>query len=161
MSLAGRVRLPMHLQVEVGTRFGIRLHGTRGWGRCVLVPHAACCPGACTESGPWGSNPPCALQQGFKSSQGDSGVDLSAESRESSATSSQRSSPYGTLKPEEMNGPGLEPKADGHKEQAQKQPEPKVTGQPCAQGWGLARGASSFVLCLFFQALGSSRLESI
>lgn len=126
-----------------------------------MVPHAACCPGACTESGPWGSNPPCALQQGFKSSQGDSGVDLSAESRESSATSSQRSSPYGTLKPEEMNGSGLEPKADGHKEQAQKQPEPKVTGQPCAQGWGLARGASSFVLCLFFQALGSSRLESI
>lgn len=66
-------------------------------------------------------------QQGFKSSQGDSGVDLSAESRESSATSSQRSSPYGTLKPEDMNGPGLEPKADSHKEQAQKQPEPKVS----------------------------------
>ncbi|XP_075416732.1 protein PRRC2B isoform X11 [Tenrec ecaudatus] len=65
-------------------------------------------------------------EQGFKSSQGDSGVDLSAESRESSATSSQRSSPYGTLKPEEMNGPGLaEPKADSHKEQAQKQSEQK------------------------------------
>ncbi|XP_075416723.1 protein PRRC2B isoform X3 [Tenrec ecaudatus] len=64
--------------------------------------------------------------EGFKSSQGDSGVDLSAESRESSATSSQRSSPYGTLKPEEMNGPGLaEPKADSHKEQAQKQSEQK------------------------------------
>lgn len=31
--------------------------------------------------------------EGFKSSQGDSGVDLSAESRESSATSSQCSSP--------------------------------------------------------------------
>ncbi|XP_036074236.1 protein PRRC2B isoform X8 [Rousettus aegyptiacus] len=70
-----------------------------------------------TESG--------SAEQGFKSSQGDSGVDLSAESRESSATSSQRSSPYGTLKPEEMNGPSLEPKADSHKEQAQKQPEPK------------------------------------
>lgn len=97
-------------------------------------------PGACTESGPQGSNPPCAWQQGFKSSQGDSGVDLSAESRESSATSSQRSSPYGTLKPEEMNGPSLEPKADSHKEQAQKQPEPKVSRQPRAQGWGLARG---------------------
>lgn len=66
-------------------------------------------------------------QQGFKSSQGDSGVDLSAESRESSATSSQRSSPYGTLKPEEMGGPGLDPKADSHKEQAQKQAESKVT----------------------------------
>ena len=69
----------------------------------------------------------CACTAGFKSSQGDSGVDLSAEARESSATSSQRSSPYGTLKPEDMNGPGLEPKADSHKEQAQKQPEPKVS----------------------------------
>uniref|UniRef100_A0A8C7BLW4 Proline rich coiled-coil 2B n=1 Tax=Neovison vison TaxID=452646 RepID=A0A8C7BLW4_NEOVI len=68
---------------------------------------------------------PGSAEQGFKSSQGDSGVDLSAESRESSATSSQRSSPYGTLKPEDMSGPGLEPKADGHKEQAQKQSEPK------------------------------------
>uniref|UniRef100_A0A452UW80 Proline rich coiled-coil 2B n=1 Tax=Ursus maritimus TaxID=29073 RepID=A0A452UW80_URSMA len=71
--------------------------------------------------------------QGFKSSQGDSGVDLSAESRESSATSSQRSSPYGTLKPEDMNGPGLEPKADSHKEQAQKQPEPKDAEQGSGQ----------------------------
>ncbi|XP_015449679.1 protein PRRC2B isoform X1 [Pteropus alecto] len=78
-----------------------------------------------TESG--------SAEQGFKSSQGDSGVDLSAESRESSATSSQRSSPYGTLKPEEMNGPGLEPKADGHKEQAQKQPEPKDAEQSSGQ----------------------------
>ncbi|XP_012876828.1 PREDICTED: protein PRRC2B isoform X2 [Dipodomys ordii] len=68
--------------------------------------------------------------EGFKSSQGDSGVDLSAESRESSATSSQRSSPYGTLKPEEMSGPGLaEPKADSHKEQAQKPPEQKDSEQ--------------------------------
>ncbi|XP_066222967.1 protein PRRC2B isoform X2 [Saccopteryx leptura] len=71
--------------------------------------------------------------EGFKSSQGDSGVDLSAESRESSATSSQRSSPYGTLKPEEMNGPGLEPKADSHKEQAQKQPEQKDSEQGSGQ----------------------------
>ncbi|XP_054582703.1 protein PRRC2B isoform X1 [Eptesicus fuscus] len=72
-------------------------------------------------------------EQGFKSSQGDSGVDLSAESRESSATSSQRSSPYGTLKPEEMSGSNLEPKADGHKEQAQKQPEQKDSEQGSAQ----------------------------
>ncbi|XP_069333064.1 protein PRRC2B isoform X2 [Eulemur rufifrons] len=72
--------------------------------------------------------------EGFKSSQGDSGVDLSAESRESSATSSQRSSPYGTLKPEEMSGPGLaEPKADSHKEQAQKQPEQKDSEQGSGQ----------------------------
>ncbi|XP_037654553.1 protein PRRC2B isoform X12 [Choloepus didactylus] len=72
--------------------------------------------------------------EGFKSSQGDSGVDLSAESRESSATSSQRSSPYGTLKPEEMNGPGLaEPKADSHKEQAQKQSEQKDSEQGSGQ----------------------------
>lgn len=77
-------------------------------------------------------------QQGFKSSQGDSGVDLSAESRESSATSSQRSSPYGALKPEDMHGPGLEPKADGHKEQAQKQSEPKVRWT-CVHG-GLGQG---------------------
>ncbi|XP_048201173.1 protein PRRC2B isoform X3 [Perognathus longimembris pacificus] len=73
---------------------------------------------------------PGSSEQGFKSSQGDSGVDLSAESRESSATSSQRSSPYGTLKPEEMSGPGLaEPKADSHKEQAQKLPEQKDSEQ--------------------------------
>ncbi|XP_047556611.1 protein PRRC2B isoform X11 [Lutra lutra] len=76
---------------------------------------------------------PGSAEQGFKSSQGDSGVDLSAESRESSATSSQRSSPYGTLKPEDMSGPGLEPKADGHKEQAQKQSEPKDAEQGSAQ----------------------------
>ncbi|XP_035579660.1 protein PRRC2B isoform X8 [Zalophus californianus] len=76
---------------------------------------------------------PGSAEQGFKSSQGDSGVDLSAESRESSATSSQRSSPYGALKPEDMSGPGLEPKADGHKEQAQKQSEPKDTEQGSGQ----------------------------
>ncbi|KAM5299288.1 protein PRRC2B isoform 4-T4 [Ctenodactylus gundi] len=77
---------------------------------------------------------PTSAEQGFKSSQGDSGVDLSAESRESSATSSQRSSPYGTLKPEEMSGPGLaEPKADSHKEQAQKQSEQKDSEQGSAQ----------------------------
>uniref|UniRef100_G5E747 Proline rich coiled-coil 2B n=1 Tax=Loxodonta africana TaxID=9785 RepID=G5E747_LOXAF len=79
-----------------------------------------------TESG--------SAEQGFKSSQGDSGVDLSAESRESSATSSQRSSPYGTLKPEEANGPSLtEPKADSHKEQAQKQSEQKDSEQGSGQ----------------------------
>ncbi|XP_036892841.1 protein PRRC2B isoform X3 [Sturnira hondurensis] len=71
--------------------------------------------------------------EGFKSSQGDSGVDLSAESRESSTTSSQRSSPYGTLKPEDMSGSGLEPKADSHKEQAQKQPEQKDAEQGSGQ----------------------------
>ncbi|XP_026959900.1 protein PRRC2B [Sagmatias obliquidens] len=76
---------------------------------------------------------PGSAEQGFKSSQGDSGVDLSAESRESSATSSQRSSPYGTLKPEEASGPGLEPKADGHKEQTQKQSEPKDSEQGSGQ----------------------------
>ncbi|XP_070286528.1 protein PRRC2B isoform X9 [Myotis yumanensis] len=79
------------------------------------------------------SSEPGSAEQGFKSSQGDSGVDLSAESRESSATSSQRSSPYGTLKPEEMSGSNLEPKADGHKEPAQKQPEPKDSEQGSAQ----------------------------
>uniref|UniRef100_A0A8C9A842 Proline rich coiled-coil 2B n=1 Tax=Prolemur simus TaxID=1328070 RepID=A0A8C9A842_PROSS len=80
------------------------------------------------------STEPGSAEQGFKSSQGDSGVDLSAESRESSATSSQRSSPYGTLKPEEMSGPGLaEPKADSHKEQAQKQPEQKDSEQGSGQ----------------------------
>ncbi|XP_018088147.1 protein PRRC2B isoform X1 [Xenopus laevis] len=64
--------------------------------------------------------------EGFKGSQGDSGIDLSAESRESSATSSQRSSPYGTMKPEEMNGTGVtEPKPDCPKEQVQKQLEKK------------------------------------
>ncbi|XP_075041359.1 protein PRRC2B isoform X10 [Mixophyes fleayi] len=64
--------------------------------------------------------------EGFKGSQGDSGIDLSAESRESSATSSQRSSPYGTMKPEEMNGTVMvEPKADCPKEQGQKQPDKK------------------------------------
>uniref|UniRef100_A0A9L0R4Q4 Proline rich coiled-coil 2B n=1 Tax=Equus caballus TaxID=9796 RepID=A0A9L0R4Q4_HORSE len=71
--------------------------------------------------------------EGFKSSQGDSGVDLSAESRESSATSSQRSSPYGTLKPEEMSGPSLEPKTDSHKEQAQKPSEHKDSEQGSGQ----------------------------
>lgn len=71
---------------------------------------------------------PLAFPQGFKGSQGDSGIDLSAESRESSATSSQRSSPYGTLKPEEMSGSGLgEAKGDGPKEPAPKQLDKKVT----------------------------------
>ncbi|XP_067328067.1 protein PRRC2B isoform X2 [Anolis sagrei] len=67
-------------------------------------------------------------QQGFKGSQGDSGIDLSAESRESSATSSQRSSPYGALKPEDAVGQGLaEPKPSdgGHKEGGPKPAEKK------------------------------------
>ncbi|XP_021117517.1 protein PRRC2B isoform X15 [Heterocephalus glaber] len=77
---------------------------------------------------------PSSAEQGFKSSQGDSGVDLSAESRESSATSSQRSSPYGALKPEDISGPGLvEPKAESHKEQAQKQCEQKDAEQGSGQ----------------------------
>nr|XP_056716325.1 protein PRRC2B [Euleptes europaea] len=72
------------------------------------------------------SNESGSTEQGFKGSQGDSGIDLSAESRESSATSSQRSSPYGTLKPEEMGGAGLvEPKPDCQKEQVAKQSEKK------------------------------------
>ncbi|XP_034350104.1 protein PRRC2B isoform X9 [Arvicanthis niloticus] len=80
------------------------------------------------------STEPGTSEQGFKSSQGDSGVDLSAESRESSATSSQRSSPYGALKPDEMSGPGLaESKADSHKEQAQKQSEHKDSEQGSGQ----------------------------
>ncbi|XP_048845964.1 protein PRRC2B-like isoform X2 [Brienomyrus brachyistius] len=41
----------------------------------------------------------------YKGSQTDSGIDLSAESQGSSASSSQRSSPYGSLKPEEGPGP--------------------------------------------------------
>ncbi|XP_053818138.1 protein PRRC2B isoform X1 [Vidua chalybeata] len=73
-------------------------------------------------------------EQGFKGSQGDSGIDLSAESRESSATSSQRSSPYGTLKPEEMNGAGLvDPKPDCQKEQVQKQTDKKDSDQGSGQ----------------------------
>ncbi|XP_053939924.1 protein PRRC2B isoform X2 [Cuculus canorus] len=72
--------------------------------------------------------------EGFKGSQGDSGIDLSAESRESSATSSQRSSPYGTLKPEEMNGAGLvDTKPDCQKEQVQKQSDKKDSDQGSGQ----------------------------
>lgn len=100
------------------------------------------------------------VQQGLKSSQGDSGVDLSAESRESSATSSQRSSPYGTLKPEELGGPGLDPKTDSHKEQAQKQPEPKVTWGPVPRGQGLGRGVVVFCLLPRFRAFESDRSGS-
>ncbi|XP_026568238.1 protein PRRC2B isoform X2 [Pseudonaja textilis] len=68
--------------------------------------------------------------EGFRGSQGDSGIDLSAESRESSATSSQRSSPYGTLKPEELSGGGLaEAKGDGPKEPAPKPLDKKDSEQ--------------------------------
>lgn len=72
---------------------------------------------------------------------------MSAESRESSATSSQRSSPYGTLKPEEVSGPGLaDSKADSHKDQVQKQSEHKVTWKSLvARAW--AEGA---LLCHVF-----------
>lgn len=47
----------------------------------------------------------CVSSQASKGSQTDSGIDLSAESQGSSASSSQRSSPYGSLKPEEVPGP--------------------------------------------------------
>lgn len=79
-------------------------------------------------------------------------MDLSAESRESSATSSQRSSPYGTLKPEEMSGSNLEPKADGQKEPAQKQPEQKVTWSPSCRGRAWAEGWLSRLLPRFPRA---------
>ncbi|XP_042334573.1 protein PRRC2B isoform X2 [Sceloporus undulatus] len=72
--------------------------------------------------------------EGFKGSQGDSGIDLSAESRESSATSSQRSSPYGTLKPEEMSGSSLvDPKSDCQKEVSLKQPDKMDSEQGLSQ----------------------------
>ncbi|XP_039620315.1 protein PRRC2B isoform X2 [Polypterus senegalus] len=62
----------------------------------------------------------------FKGSQTDSGIDLSAESQGSSANSSQRSSPYGTLKPEEVNGPTqTDPKTDGLKDRTPKQIDKK------------------------------------
>ncbi|XP_066568875.1 protein PRRC2B isoform X4 [Amia ocellicauda] len=62
----------------------------------------------------------------FKGSQTDSGIDLSAESQGSSANSSQRSSPYGTLKPEEINGSTpAEPKPDGLKDLPPKHMEKK------------------------------------
>ncbi|KAG2469666.1 PRC2B protein, partial [Polypterus senegalus] len=64
--------------------------------------------------------------QVFKGSQTDSGIDLSAESQGSSANSSQRSSPYGTLKPEEVNGPTqTDPKTDGLKDRTPKQIDKK------------------------------------
>ncbi|XP_029468421.1 protein PRRC2B isoform X3 [Rhinatrema bivittatum] len=72
--------------------------------------------------------------EGFKGSQGDSGIDLSAESRESSATSSQRSSPYGTLKPEEMNGTSMtEPKPECQKDQGLKKSDTKDCDQSLGQ----------------------------
>ncbi|XP_048469489.1 protein PRRC2B isoform X2 [Rhincodon typus] len=81
------------------------------------------------------------ILQSFKASQPDSGVELSADSQGSSATSSQRSSPYGALKPEggvmtEMNGTGTDTsvdksngKTDDPKEQRQKpaRPESKIS----------------------------------
>uniref|UniRef100_A0A8C2NYB1 BAT2 N-terminal domain-containing protein n=1 Tax=Capra hircus TaxID=9925 RepID=A0A8C2NYB1_CAPHI len=56
-----------------------------------------------------------------------------SQPRASSVTSSQRSSPCGTLKPEDASGPGLEPKANSHKEQTQKQSEPKDSEQGSGQ----------------------------
>ncbi|KAI4545236.1 hypothetical protein MG293_005502 [Ovis ammon polii] len=47
--------------------------------------------------------------------------------------SAERSSPCGTLKPEDASGPGLEPKANSHKEQTQKQSEPKDSEQGSGQ----------------------------
>uniref|UniRef100_H3BCR3 Proline rich coiled-coil 2B n=1 Tax=Latimeria chalumnae TaxID=7897 RepID=H3BCR3_LATCH len=73
-------------------------------------------------------------EAGFKGSQADSGIDLSAESQGSSATSSQRSSPYGTLKPEEMNGTGMaEPKGEGAREQTSKLADKKDSDQSTGQ----------------------------
>ncbi|XP_041428378.1 protein PRRC2B-like isoform X5 [Xenopus laevis] len=91
-------------------------------GQGISVP-----PGTDTWSKPVSSfSTESSSTEGFKGSQGDSGVDLSAESRESSATSSQRSSPYGTMKPEEMSRTSVaEPKPDCPKEQGQKQSEKK------------------------------------
>ncbi|XP_030063659.1 protein PRRC2B isoform X2 [Microcaecilia unicolor] len=72
--------------------------------------------------------------EGFKSSQGDSGIDLSAESQESSTTSSQRSSPYGTLKPEEMSGNNMtEPKPECQKDHGLKKSDTKDCDQSLGQ----------------------------
>nr|XP_033816610.1 protein PRRC2B-like isoform X4 [Geotrypetes seraphini] len=72
--------------------------------------------------------------EGFKSSQGDSGIDLSAESQESSTSSSQRSSPYGTLKPEEMNGNSMtELKPECQKDQGLKKSDTKDCDQSLGQ----------------------------
>ncbi|KAJ8286860.1 hypothetical protein GJAV_G00044180, partial [Gymnothorax javanicus] len=58
----------------------------------------------------------------FKGSQVDSGIDLSTESQGSSANASQRSSPYGTLKPEEIGGSAqAKPNIDGPKDLPPKQ----------------------------------------
>uniref|UniRef100_A0A8C9WKQ0 Proline rich coiled-coil 2B n=1 Tax=Scleropages formosus TaxID=113540 RepID=A0A8C9WKQ0_SCLFO len=62
----------------------------------------------------------------YKGSQTDSGIDLSAESQGSSASSSQRSSPYGTLKPEEIAGSAAaEAKPSGPKDVPRKKMEKK------------------------------------
>ncbi|XP_043914129.1 protein PRRC2B [Protopterus annectens] len=71
--------------------------------------------------------------EGFKGSQGDSGIDLSAESQGSSATSSQRSSPYGTLRPEEIGSNSGETKSDAQKEQVQKPADKKDPEQTTGQ----------------------------
>ncbi|XP_072344899.1 protein PRRC2B isoform X2 [Scyliorhinus torazame] len=91
------------------------------------------------------TGPESTCTESFKASQPDSGVELSADSQGSSATSSQRSSPYGALKPEggvmtEMNGASTDSsvdksngKTDDPKEQRQKaaRPENKIS-EPAA-----------------------------
>ncbi|KAL4623339.1 protein PRRC2B-like isoform X7 [Arapaima gigas] len=62
----------------------------------------------------------------YKGSQTDSGIDLSAESQGSSTSSSQRSSPYGTFKPEEIAGSAAaETKPSGPKDLPPKKMEKK------------------------------------
>ncbi|XP_041048721.1 protein PRRC2B isoform X2 [Carcharodon carcharias] len=91
------------------------------------------------------TGPESTCTESFKASQPDSGVELSADSQGSSATSSQRSSPYGALKPEggvitEINGTSTDTsvdksngKTEDPKEQRQKpaRPENKIS-EPAA-----------------------------
>ncbi|XP_067826024.1 protein PRRC2B isoform X2 [Heptranchias perlo] len=93
------------------------------------------------------TGPESTCTESFKASQPDSGVELSADSQGSSATSSQRSSPYGALKPEggvmtEINGAGTDTSVDKSngkteepKEQRQKpaRPENKVSEPTAGQ----------------------------
>ncbi|XP_055516164.1 protein PRRC2B isoform X2 [Leucoraja erinacea] len=87
-----------------------------------------------------------ACTESFKASQPDSGVELSADSQGSSATSSQRSSPYGALKPEggvmtEVNGASADTsvdksngKTDDPKEPRQKSERPEYKVPEPAEG---------------------------
>ncbi|XP_051892829.1 protein PRRC2B isoform X1 [Pristis pectinata] len=68
--------------------------------------------------------------ESFKASQPDSGVELSADSQGSSATSSQRSSPYGALKPEggvmtEVNGASADTSVDKSNGKTEDPKEPR------------------------------------